>query len=65
MPIYEYQCRECEHKFDALQKVGEDGRELKCPKCGAGNPTKMLSVFSSSESSGKSSSSCSTGKGFS
>jgi putative FmdB family regulatory protein len=65
VPIYEYQCRECKHKFDALQKVGEDGSELRCPKCGADNPTKELSVFARSDSAGKPSSSCSTGKGFS
>jgi putative FmdB family regulatory protein len=65
VPIYEYQCTKCNHKFDALQKVGEDGGGLKCPKCGAGNPTKVFSVFSSSDSSGQSSSSCSTKKGFS
>ncbi|NIM98944.1 MAG: zinc ribbon domain-containing protein [candidate division Zixibacteria bacterium] len=65
MPIYEYRCGKCSHKFDALQKVGEDGTGLKCPKCGTDNPTKILSVFSSSDSSGKSSSSCSTSKGFS
>lgn len=65
MPIYEYQCGKCNHKFDALQKVGEDGAELKCPRCGAGRPRKVFSVFSSSDSSGKSSSSCSTSKGFS
>ena len=65
MPIYEYRCGKCNHKFDALQKVGEDGAGLKCPKCGTENPTKVLSVFSSSDSSGKSSSSCSTSKGFS
>jgi putative FmdB family regulatory protein len=65
VPIYEYQCKECKHKFDALQKVGEDGSDLKCPRCGAINLTKVLSVFSSSDSAGKSSSSCSTSKGFS
>jgi len=65
VPIYEYQCGKCNLKFDALQKVGEDGTALKCPNCGAGNPTKVLSMFSSSDSSGKSSSSCSTSKGFS
>jgi len=64
MPIYEYRCRVCDHKFEALQKIGEDGKNLKCPKCGGDNPTKVFSVFSSGESSGKSSPTCSSG-GFS
>jgi putative FmdB family regulatory protein len=33
MPIYEYECEECGHKFEELQKVG--ARKLKlCLKCG-------------------------------
>ncbi|MGB2804368.1 MAG: zinc ribbon domain-containing protein [Candidatus Zixiibacteriota bacterium] len=60
MPIYEYKCGKCDHKFEALQKVGEDGKELKCPKCGADYPTKIFSTFASGDSSAKSSSSCSS-----
>jgi putative FmdB family regulatory protein len=63
LPIYEYQCRVCQTKFDILQKIGEDGKELKCPKCGEGNPTKLFSAFSSGGPSGESGSSCSS-KGF-
>ncbi len=32
MPIYEYQCEVCEHKLEALQKLG-DGLLTDCPKC--------------------------------
>jgi len=64
MPIYEYKCGKCDHRFDALQKVGEDGKDLKCPKCGADNPTKVFSTFAGGDSSTKSSSSCSS-SGFS
>ncbi|MCK4404661.1 MAG: zinc ribbon domain-containing protein [candidate division Zixibacteria bacterium] len=63
MPIYEYQCRVCQHKFEVLQKLGEDGKGLKCPKCGADKPIKIFSVFASGTSSGNSSSTC-TSKGF-
>jgi putative FmdB family regulatory protein len=32
MPIYEYQCKQCQHKFDALQKFSDE--PLKdCPEC--------------------------------
>jgi putative FmdB family regulatory protein len=64
MPIYEYKCGKCDHKFDALQKIGEDGKDLRCPKCGTDNPTKVFSTFASTDSSAKSSSRCS-GTGFS
>ncbi len=64
MPIYEYECRVCHRRFDVLQKIGEDGKELKCPKCGEGSPKKLFSAFSSSGSSGQSADSCSS-KGFS
>ena len=48
MPVYEYRCTECGHTFDALQRVGEDGRHLNCPKCQAGHPEKLFSAFASS-----------------
>jgi putative FmdB family regulatory protein len=32
MPIFEYQCQACGHRFDMLQKPGE-GVRRKCPEC--------------------------------
>ena len=61
MPVYEYQCRVCGHKLEVLQKSGEDGSNLKCPRCDAKNPQKVFSVFSGSNASSKSSSACSSG----
>jgi putative FmdB family regulatory protein len=51
MPIYEYRCRECGEVFDAFQRVGEDGEELECPKCGTPRPEKLFSSFASAGSS--------------
>ena len=45
MPIYEYKCRKCDHRFDVLQRMGEDGKELKCSERGADNPTKVFSTY--------------------
>jgi|YNPNPStandDraft_1061719.scaffolds.fasta_scaffold185168_2 putative FmdB family regulatory protein len=45
MPIYEYKCRNCGHIFDVLQKVGEGGDALRCPRCGAAAPERLLSSF--------------------
>jgi len=32
MPIYEYQCSECAHEFEALQKMSDDPLKV-CPHC--------------------------------
>ena len=32
MPIYEYQCQECGHDFEALQKISDDPL-VDCPSC--------------------------------
>lgn len=45
MPIYEYQCTGCGEKFEVMQRMGADGSELKCPKCNAKNPKRLLSAF--------------------
>jgi len=35
MPIYEYQCRRCGHRLEAMQRIAD--RPLKrCPECGGG-----------------------------
>ncbi len=33
MPLYEYQCDACEHRFEKIQKFS-DPLETTCPKCG-------------------------------
>ncbi len=35
MPIYEYICDNCGHKFEVLRKIGEAG-EINCTKCNNG-----------------------------
>ncbi|MBA2652226.1 MAG: zinc ribbon domain-containing protein [Tatlockia sp.] len=32
MPIYEYECKNCHHHFDLMQKIGEAAAK-QCPKC--------------------------------
>jgi putative FmdB family regulatory protein len=34
MPLYEYECDECGHRFEVIQKFSDDPID-KCPKCGA------------------------------
>ena len=33
MPLYEYQCKKCKHKFEKIQKFS-DSPVKKCPECG-------------------------------
>jgi putative FmdB family regulatory protein len=47
MPLYEYQCAKCGHRFEVLQRMGESGESLTCPECGADRPEKQLSTFAS------------------
>jgi putative FmdB family regulatory protein len=43
MPIYEYQCTQCSHQFDALQKISDDPLTL-CPQCGQSSLQKLVSA---------------------
>lgn len=43
MPIYGYQCKACEHQFDALQKMSDDPL-VDCPECNAPELRKLLSA---------------------
>jgi putative FmdB family regulatory protein len=58
MPIYEYKCRKCGHKFELLQRMGATSEGVSCPECGSSEPIKQFSVFMSS---GTSSSECESG----
>jgi len=54
MPIYEYECRKCEERFEVLQKADETNDKVCCPKCGADKPERLLSAFCSVGSKGAS-----------
>ena len=42
MPIFEYACRECGHRFE---KIVQGGKKPACPECGGRSLEKQLSVF--------------------
>jgi putative FmdB family regulatory protein len=42
MPLYEYRCESCGHRFEVIQKFS-DALIAVCPKCGAGPVVKLLS----------------------
>jgi putative FmdB family regulatory protein len=45
MPIFEYSCRKCNHRFETV--VLSTGEKIACPKCRSDALEKQLSVFSS------------------
>jgi putative FmdB family regulatory protein len=42
MPLYEYQCESCGHRFEVIQKFSDDLVSV-CPNCGKGPVVKLLS----------------------
>jgi putative FmdB family regulatory protein len=44
MPIKEFECRACSHRFEVLLMLDEKNPD-KCPKCGAGDLKRLLSTF--------------------
>jgi putative FmdB family regulatory protein len=43
MPIYEFQCAQCGHRFDRLQKLSDPDPST-CPVCGAPQVKRLLSA---------------------
>jgi putative FmdB family regulatory protein len=45
MPIYEFSCRSCGHRFEELvgSHVGVEASGIRCPECGAGEPERLIS----------------------
>ena len=43
MPIYEYQCADCHHQFDVLQKISDASPE-QCPECSKGHVIRLVSA---------------------
>ena len=41
MPLYEFQCPKCGHRFERIQKFS-DPDPKKCPECGAGKIERLL-----------------------
>ncbi|NVJ62031.1 MAG: zinc ribbon domain-containing protein [Gammaproteobacteria bacterium] len=43
MPIYEYQCSACDHKFEKLQKMSDEPLR-DCPECSEAALNKLISA---------------------
>ncbi|MBM4260728.1 MAG: zinc ribbon domain-containing protein [Deltaproteobacteria bacterium] len=60
MPIFEYNCSDCEHHFETI--VLSTREKISCPKCDSRSVRKQLLVFSS-PASGKEASAAPSGGG--
>ena len=43
MPLYEYQCKACHHRFEKIQKFS-DPLVTECPECGEDEVEQMISA---------------------
>lgn len=46
MPLYEYQCSECDTRFDALRGMAQADDPIACPQCGETGARRTISLFS-------------------
>lgn len=46
MPLYEYECSDCEARFEALRAMSAADEAIACPKCEGENTHRVLSLFS-------------------
>jgi putative FmdB family regulatory protein len=44
MPIYEFVCRLCGRRFEALVRMGGE-KGVSCPECGGAEVQKLISAF--------------------
>ena len=54
MPIYEYQCSNCNYRFALLEPIGSQEGGKECPKCGSRQTKRTISAFSTSAPAEKS-----------
>jgi putative FmdB family regulatory protein len=45
MPLYEYVCRDCHTRFDALRSIKDADAPIDCENCQSEHTSRKLSVF--------------------
>lgn len=61
MPIFEYQCSDCNSKYEVLHKSTSSQESVECPECGSDRNKKLFSAFSASVSNTPSFGGCADG----
>ncbi len=44
MPLYEFQCRQCQVVFEELVRMGNNGEGVQCPACDGDQVLKLMST---------------------
>lgn len=57
MPIFDFACHDCGHKFDLLI-ANKDKNKAQCTKCGSTNVKQLLSAFATTTSSSSAAATC-------
>lgn len=52
MPLYEFECRQCQTVFEELVPMGSTGEGLACPACAHPEVRKRMSTFYGRSASG-------------
>jgi putative FmdB family regulatory protein len=52
MPLFEYTCAHCGHRFEKLILSAKRAKELRCPECDSPEVEKNISMFGSMSKSG-------------
>lgn len=47
MPLYEFQCTDCNDEFEELVRSSSAVAEVKCPVCGSQHVRRKVSLFAS------------------
>lgn len=45
MPIYEFECQDCDERFEKLMRLSDDTSGVECPECGGRHTRKLMSTF--------------------
>jgi len=53
MPLYEFECRNCQTVFEELVRSGNTGEGVSCPSCGGQEVGKKMSTFAGRMGKGK------------
>lgn len=44
MPIYRYECQDCQEQFDGMASISKRDDPQECPACGVSNSQKLISA---------------------
>lgn len=61
MPLYEYSCQDCGHRYEAIRRMSERADAPECPKCASRQTALALSAPAFLGGSSGGASACSTG----